>query len=180
MKQGPGMQKKDRRLDVISLLLMMLLTFTLLYAYPDKREPVISVAASYLLEMLLILPAVMIIMGLFSVFVSDEAVVRHLGQGSGIKGFFAALFFGSLPTGPLYIAFPVASAMLGKGARTSNIVVFLSAWACIKIPQELVELQFLGPEFMITRLLLTIVFVSLMGIVIEWLTDNGQSCHSQL
>ena len=180
MKQEPGTQKKDRRLDVIFLMLIMFLTFTLLYAYPDKREPVASVAASYLLEMLLILPAVMVIMGLFSVFVSDEAVVRHLGQSSGIKGFFAALFFGSLPTGPLYIAFPIASAMLGKGARISNIVVFLSAWACIKIPQELVELQFLGPKFMITRLSLTIIFVGLMGIVIEWMMDNGQSCRLQL
>lgn len=167
MKQELRAQKKDTRIDVVFLLLLLFLTLILLYEYPDKREPITSVAASYLLEMMLILPAVMVIMGLFSVFVSDEAVVRHLGQSSGIKGFFAALFFGSLPTGPLYIAFPMASAMLSKGARISNIVVFLSAWACIKMPQELVELQFLGPEFMLTRLILTIIFVGLMGIVIE-------------
>jgi uncharacterized membrane protein YraQ (UPF0718 family) len=43
----------------------------------------------------------------------------------------------------------------------------LSAWACIKIPQELVELQFLGLKFMTLRLSLTIIFVILMGLIAE-------------
>ncbi|MCD6559865.1 MAG: hypothetical protein J7K57_08405, partial [Palaeococcus sp.] len=80
---------------------------------------------------------------------------------------FLAIFMGAFPTGPLYVAFPIAAALLKKGARISNIIAFLSAWACIKIPQELVELQFLGLKFMITRLLLTVVFVIVMGTVIE-------------
>ncbi|MBC8472050.1 MAG: hypothetical protein H8D56_21540 [Planctomycetes bacterium] len=91
--------------------------------------------------------------------------------------FLLAVFFGTLPTGPLYVAFPLAVALRSKGASISNIVIFLSAWACIKIPQELVELQFLGIEFMAARLILTIIFVALMGIfiekLIEW-TDNRQ------
>ncbi|WP_235856181.1 hypothetical protein [Methanolobus halotolerans] len=36
MKQEPGTQKKDRRLDVIFLLLMMFLSFTLLMHIPTK------------------------------------------------------------------------------------------------------------------------------------------------
>lgn len=167
MKQENKTQEKKMPLDVIALLALLILTFALLSAYPDKRNPVTAVFTSYLFEMMLILPAVMVIMGLFSVFVSDDAVIKYLGRSSGKRGFFTALFFGSLPTGPLYIAFPMASAMLSKGARISNIVVFLSAWACIKMPQELVELQFLGPEFMLARLILTIIFVGLMGMVIE-------------
>ena len=109
----------------------------------------------------------MVIMGLFSVFVSKELVVKYLGKTSGIKGILLAVFFGALPTGPLYIAFPLAVALKSKGASLSNIVIFLSAWACIKIPQELVELQFLGLNFMVARLVLTIVFVILIGLLIE-------------
>jgi len=77
------------------------------------------------------------------------------------------LLMGSLPTGPLYVAFPMASALLKKGAKVSNIIIFLSAWACIKIPQELVELQFLGAKFMASRLLLTVIFVIIMGLFVE-------------
>ncbi len=35
-----------------------------------------------------------------------------------------------------------------------------------KIPQEMVELQFLGLNFMVTRLILTIILVSVMGFFI--------------
>ncbi len=78
-----------------------------------------------------------------------------------------SLFLGMLPTEPLYVAFPMAAALLKKGARVANIIVFLSAWACIKLPQELVELEFMGARFMALRLVLTVVFVVIMGLVIE-------------
>jgi len=61
----------------------------------------------------------------------------------------------------------MAAALIKKGASRTNIVVFLSAWACIKIPQEMVEFRFLGAEFMFLRLILTIIFVIVMGISIE-------------
>jgi len=116
---------------------------------------------------MVILPAVMIIMGLFAVFIPSETVVKYLGKTSGIKGIALSILIGTLPTGPLYVAFPMAATLLKKGARVSNIIVFLSAWACIKIPQELVEFQFLGAEFMALRLILTIIFVIIMGLIIE-------------
>ncbi|MEE9501122.1 MAG: hypothetical protein V3V48_03535 [Candidatus Aminicenantaceae bacterium] len=46
-----------------------------------------------------------------------------------------------------------------------------ASWACIKIPQEMVELQFLGLNFMASRVILTIVFVSLMGVAIEHMIE---------
>jgi len=113
----------------------------------------------------------MILMGLFMVWVSKDMVVKYLGRTSGIKGFFLALLFGALPTGPLYVAFPMAAALMKKGACISNIIVFLSAWACIKIPQEMVELQFLGLKFMALRLILIIIFVAIMAISIERLIE---------
>ena len=83
------------------------------------------------------------------------------------KGIIFAIFLGTLPTGPLYIAFPIAAALLKKGAKISNIVIFISTWACIKVPQEIVEFQFLGFSFMLLRLALTIIFVIIMGLLIE-------------
>ncbi|KXB06366.1 hypothetical protein AKJ51_03800 [candidate division MSBL1 archaeon SCGC-AAA382A20] len=146
----------------------------LLSVYPDKVGPVLSTSKDYLMEMVWILPAVMILMGLFKVWVSKEMVVKYLGKASGLKGILIAVALGATPTGPLYVAFPLAAAMLEKGARVTNIIVFLSAWACIKIPQEMVELQFLGLNFMVTRLILTIILVSIMGFFIEQVIEKTE------
>jgi uncharacterized membrane protein YraQ (UPF0718 family) len=152
---------------------VLLIAAVLLLIFPDRQTAARNTIWQYFREMIAILPAVMVLMGLFSVFVTKEQVVRYLGKASGIKGLLIAILLGSLPTGPLYVAFPLAAVLLKKGARISSIVIFLSAWACIKIPQELVELQFLGLEFMALRLILTIVFVILMGVSVEKLMTLG-------
>ena len=165
--------------DLIILGVISIVTLILLYIFPDKKEPVLSTSWNFFIEMMLILPAVMVMLGLFAVWVPKDIVVRYLGKASGVKGIFLAIILGALPTGPLYIAFPIASALLKKGAKISNIVFFLSAWACIKVPQEMVELQFLGVRFTLSRLSLTVIFVVIMGIFIEkvigWreVTKNG-------
>lgn len=150
----------------------LLAAAVILWIFPDRVPAAVNSTWNYLFEMIMILPAVMIIMGLFSVFISKELVIKYLGKVSGFKGILIAVFFGALPTGPLYIAFPLAAALRSKGASISDIVIFLSAWACIKIPQELVELQFLGIRFMAARLVLTVIFVAIMGVFIEKLIDS--------
>lgn len=148
--------------------------------FPAKTDAVISTASEYFIEMMIVLPAVMILMGLFAVFISDETVVKYLGKTSGVKGMAVALFLGTLPTGPLYVAFPMAATLIKKGARVSNIILFLSAWACIKIPQELVELQFLGLHFMVLRLVLTIIFVTIIAVFIEKIMEREKRTTAPL
>jgi len=164
-------KERDIKQDTILLGVTLIITIVLLSIFPDKREVVITKSWEFFIEMILILPAVMILMGIFSVFVPKEMVVKYLGKTAGIKAVFLGILMGALPTGPLYVAFPMASALLKKGAQISCIIAFLSAWACIKIPQELVELQFLGAKFMAARLILTIIFVVIMGIIIERLIE---------
>jgi len=160
-------QRKGMIRDIIILGIAIVIAIILIWLFPDRREVITTSSWEFFIEMIWILPAVMVLMGLFAVWVSKETVVKYLGETSGIKGIFLAIFFGALPTGPLYVAFPVAAVLIKKGAKISNIIIFLSAWACIKIPQEMVELKFLGLEFMVLRLILTIIFVVIMGLLIE-------------
>lgn len=139
----------------------------LLLRYPERREAVTASTQSYLVEMGLILPAVMVLLGLFNEWVPDDVVVRYLGEHSGVSGMGLAIVLGSTPTGPLYVALPIAADLIEKQARIANVVVFLTAWACLKLPQELVELQFLGWRFMSLRLVLTTVVAVGMGLIIE-------------
>ncbi|MFW6103353.1 MAG: permease [Chloroflexota bacterium] len=173
--RGSAQREKARRTilrDWLIFLALVVVAVIFLSRFPEKTEAAKDVGREYLIEMATILPAVMVMMGLFGVFVSRDLVVKYLGKAAGLKGMLIALFLGMLPTGPLYVAFPLALMILKKGARISNVVVFLSAWACIKLPQELIELQFLGFEFMAVRLGLTVVFVILMGLAVEMIIER--------
>jgi uncharacterized membrane protein YraQ (UPF0718 family) len=136
---------------------------------PAQATPVIHNTWDYFVEMVVILIPVVVLIGLFEVWVPKQQIGKYLGRESGWKGILLALLFGTAPTGPLYVAFPIAAMLLKKGASPLNVVVFLNTWAAIKIPQLLVEARFLGPSFMLVRLALTVPSAILMG----WLIQKG-------
>lgn len=61
--------------------------------------------------------------------------------------------------------------LLKKGASIANIVIILSAWAVIKVPMLANEAKFLGPKFMGTRWILTVISIlvvsSLMTVFVK-------------
>jgi uncharacterized membrane protein YraQ (UPF0718 family) len=180
MKKNPDTPDNSRK-KLVSVRSLAVLAGALAAAgilitlFPDNRQRAVDTSLRFLVEMVSILPAIVILIGLFAVFVPKQLVANHLGHASGVKGFLLAILLGSLPTGPLYVAFPMAAAMLKKGARPANIIVFLTAWACIKIPQEMVELQFMGLKFTLLRFGLTVVAAVIMGLITEKIMKIGEA-----
>ncbi|MBS3742451.1 MAG: permease [Candidatus Cloacimonetes bacterium] len=156
------------------------IVFVLILIFTDKGDVIITELKDFSFSILLILPAVILLMGLFNVWVTKEHVMKWLGKESGGKGIVISFVFGALPTGPLFVAFPIAATLKKKGASILNIVIFLSAWGCVKIPQEIIELQYLGLKFMLTRLVLTISFITIMGIIIENFMEEQQENKSKI
>jgi len=134
---------------------------------PDIALRSSYVALDYIQEMALIIPPVFILMGLLQVWIPKEKITALIGQGTGLKGILISFVMGTIPTGPVYIAFPMAGSLMQKGARLSNVVIFIGAWAAIKMPQLIAEAQFLGPEFTALRFVLTLSAVIIIGHVIE-------------
>jgi len=135
--------------------------------WPAKAEPVVRNTWDYLVEMMVILIPIVVLLGLFEVWVPKQLIGKYLGHESGWKGILLAILFGAAPTGPLYVAFPIAATLLKKGASPLNIIILLNAWAAMKIPQLLVEAKFLGLTFMLVRLALTLPLTILMGWLIQ-------------
>jgi len=161
------------------------LIFIALFIFaPETAERSSKVTLEYFLEMAFILPAVFILMGLMEVWLPKDNIQKWLGNDSGFRGGFLSLALGTLPTGPLYVAFPLAASLLHKGASITNVVIFLGSWAALKIPQLMVEVKFLGWSFAIIRFIFTTLALIIMGLVMkavlknhpdkEWL-DSGEN-----
>jgi uncharacterized membrane protein YraQ (UPF0718 family) len=139
---------------------------TLSLIYPAKGKIAGKATWTYIREMIFIFPTVLIAMGLFMVWVNRQTVIKYLGETSGPGGLLLAIALGTLPTGPLYAAFPLALMLIKKGARVANVMAFLCSWAAMSIPAELMEFRFLGWQFTLLRFGLTfalIIPLSLFG-----------------
>jgi uncharacterized membrane protein YraQ (UPF0718 family) len=134
---------------------------------PDMATRSSKVTWEYFLEMAFILPPVFILMGLMEVWIPNDNIQKWLGDDSGLRGGVLSLALGSLPTGPLYVAFPLTASLLHKGASITNVVIFLGSWAALKIPQLMIEVKFLGLNFAIVRFVLTTFALIMMGLFMK-------------
>ncbi|OIO03057.1 permease [Candidatus Desantisbacteria bacterium CG_4_10_14_0_8_um_filter_48_22] len=134
---------------------------------PGKAISIWKTSGNYFFEMLGILPSILILLGLMDAWVPKKIIERLLGKDSGISGIGVAILAGTAAAGPLYVAFPVAASLLKKGARISNVAIFLCSWAAIKIPMVMFEIKFLGWQFTGLRLLLTVPSAIFIGLIME-------------
>jgi len=151
------------------LLIFFSLLSVLFYFFPDKFMPSLKTSLDSFLQFLLIFPAIILLMGIFTVIITPEMVTKNFGKETGVYGYFKALALGSLmSTGPFYLSFPMAKNLLDKGAKVSDVMIFVSAWNGVGIIAEIVELHFMGFPFMFIRLFLTASLILLSGPLAEF------------
>ncbi len=152
-------------------LILLAVNLALLAAEPELGEHSFRLTAANLKEMLAILPPIFILLGLIDVWIPRETMMKYMGEGSGARGGLLAFVMGSAAAGPLYAAFPIAGMLLKKGARLSNVFVFVGAWSTTKIPMLLFEASSLGWKFTGIRLLCSVAGIA----VIAWLLEKTTS-----
>jgi len=129
---------------------------------------------SFSVDMLKLLPCAFILIGLFEVWVERETVERHFGEESGIRGYIWALLLGGTTVGGLYVSFPVAYSLYGKGAKLSIILTYIGASGICRVPMAIFEASFMGIKFTIIRLMVSIPLVILTSIALgDYLTKRN-------
>lgn len=147
------------------LVLVALAYIVCLFVSPDKAMKSVGNSVYYLVEMLQVLPVIFLLTVVIEAMIPKEMIIRGFGEKSGLKGNILALLLGSISAGPVYAAFPISKALLGKGASVPNIVIILSAWAVIKLPMLANEAKFLGINFMLLRWVLTVIAIFVMAYI---------------
>ncbi len=166
-------QKQNQTISsFLYLFIFIIIMAIVFYFFPDKLISSLQSSWKSFAQFILIFPAIILLIGIFSVMVTPEMIEKNFGRGTGFYGSLKALFLGSLmSTGPFYLSFPMAKNFLDKGARVSAVIIFVSAWNGIGVIAELVELHFMGMLFMLIRFLLTAVLILLSGFIAEYLVN---------
>ncbi len=141
---------------VISIILLIIFTIIdINYTYRSLEN-----TWNQILSMLIIVPPIFILIGLFDAWVPRETVINLMGKESGLKGMALAFFLGAFSAGPTIAAFPLAMIMLKKGASYSNVLFFLMVWSSLKLPIVFFQISQLGFQFaMLINSIMFVVFI---------------------
>lgn len=164
--------KLVKRYSFFLVTVFLLIIIYLVHA--ETALKAINTAGFTLVQMLLIVPPVFILLGLLDEWVPREYFMQFMGENSGITGIVLAFIIGSAAAGPLYAAFPIATVLMKKGVKFSNILIFLGAWSTTKIPTLVFEISTLGPRFTITRLIVNIMGVIAISYLLTYFHSEDQ------
>ncbi len=157
------MKKNIKLVVLLAYLLFLVISFATGF---NPGKEIAYNFSSFLLHMVKIMPFIFILLGLFEVWVKRETVEKYFGEKSGIKGYLGAIFLASTTVGGLYVAFPVAHSLYGKGAKLSIIFTYLGAAAVCRIPMTVFEASFLGVKFTLIRLLVSLPLVIISSVLL--------------
>ncbi len=144
----------------------------LLLVHPEMGIKALSITLHDSEIILSVLPPILILVGLLDVWVPKETVIRLMGDDSGIKGVMFAFILGAIAAGPLFIAFPIAAMLAGKGARLANILFFIGVWTSAKLPMVLFEYTFFGGTFTFIHVSVGVVSFLVGSFIIEKLVSK--------
>ncbi len=133
---------------------------------PENAVKSVNNSVYYLIEMLQVLPVIFMLTVITEAWVPKEVITKRLGDKSGFLGNLLSLLLGSFSAGPIYAAFPLSKMLIGKGASITNIVIILSSWAVIKFPMLVIEVKFLGANFMGIRWVFTVTAILIMSYLV--------------
>lgn len=109
----------------------------------------------------------MIILVAFSLyFISDDLIIKYLGEGSGFIGMIIASFFGSITFMPGFVAFPLAGILIEKGVSYSVIAAFSTTLMMVGIITYPVEKEFFGVKITLIRNILSLLIAVIVSISI--------------
>lgn len=160
---------KRYKLFLISLFVLMILSFF----NKSILTKTIDNSISNILQMLSVLPPIMILLGLIDLWIPRKQLMKYMGNNSGIIGVLLAMLIGSVAAGPMYAAFPFTEVLIKKGAKFSNIIIFMNAWCLTKISTLIFEISALGYKFTLIRLLIDIPGILVMSYLVNILMTKN-------
>jgi len=156
------------RIDIKTLVFFVVVTIILYAVAHIRGVDVLQGLKKGTFNMIGVLP-ILVLSFLIAAIVIEmlptDSIARWMGTASGIKGLLLGCALGVATPGRPFVDFPIAMALLAKGAGIGAVVAMLVAgrlWAFQMLP---FELSILGPKVTVVRWLATLVFPPLAGFI---------------
>ena len=140
--------------------------FLLFLYHPENIERSLTVSANVLIQILPSLLLIILLMGIMNYLVNPRTVSKYVGKGSGIKGWFLAIFTGILSHGPVYAWYPLLRDLRNQGMKSGLIAAFLYNRA-IKIPLLPLMVYYFGARFVLIFTCYIVVASIVQGWIIQ-------------
>ncbi|MCY1151232.1 MAG: permease [Pleomorphochaeta sp.] len=169
---------KSYLMTIIAISVLVVMFF---FDKPTANDA-LNITFSSILSMLKVLPPILIIMNSLDIIIPKEIIIKHMGEDSGIRGYFWALILGTFAAGPLYAAFPIAAMLAKKEAKMAYLIFFLGMWTVTKLPVFTFELNFFGASFTLLHVLTGIIYFFILSLFLEKfvLKKNKPQIYKQL
>ena len=115
------------------------------------------------LKILPTLLSVIILVSVVLYLVSDEVLIKYLGEEAGLGAYVSAAVIGSVSIIPGFIAYPLAGILLKTGVSFSVLSVFITTLKMVGILTIPIEAKFFGLKTTILRNALSFVGAVLVG-----------------
>lgn len=113
-------------------------------------------------DLILILLLASVLLGV----ISQEIIVRFLGQGSGLWAMTMASIIGSIALIPGFVAFPLAAFLKDAGVSLDILAVFLTTLMMVGIVTFPVEMKFFGFRATALRNFFSFIGAIIIGILV--------------
>jgi len=140
--------------------------FLLFFSHPENIEKSLEISAVVLIKIFPSLLLIILFMGIMNYFVNHRTVSKYVGKGSGIKGWFLAIFTGMLSHGPVYAWYPLLRDLRNQGMKSGLIAAFLYNRA-IKIPLLPLMIYYFGTRFVLIFTCYIVVASIIQGWIIQ-------------
>lgn len=127
----------------------------------------LKLGAKTIWDNLLILLASFAVAGLARVLIPQELISRWLGTQAGFKGILLGCLAGGLVPGSPYSVFPIIASFYKAGAGIGTIVGFITAYSLWSVARLPLEVGIIGPKVTLARVLSTLVFPPLAGVIAQ-------------
>ena len=131
-------------------------------------------AFTMIIQILPLLLFAFIIAGMVQILLPKEMLSKWIGAESGIRGILIGSLAGGLSPGGPYVSLPIVAGLLKSGASIGTMVAFLTGWSLWAIGRLPLELGILGWKFTLIRVVSTLIFPPIAGLIAHFLFSNAK------
>lgn len=152
--------------NLIMYLVSIVLLILSFYKDKKKTKKALKLAWKSFSNILPTFAGVLALVGLLLTIISPEIISKIIGSGTGFLGMITTAIIGSITLIPGFVAFPLASSLLDKGAGIMQIAVFISTLMMVGLVTFPLESSYFGKKIAILRNGFCFIFSFIVAIII--------------